>query len=171
MNIIPYLFLLNSQYSWATPIAQGGAIASPCVINTGDRKSYTITSQNDVVGEPDQLPFWCTPTGGARMLIFLDQGFFSLSPDHANVTLSLYCREEPIFLGGCHSHGRSRVRSGIRRDCVGRSRGKRQRYYGKWHHRRGRNRLQRTLELWASHDPNIPRSFRRANDDEQRLRE
>lgn len=88
MKIIPYLFLLNSQYSWATPIAQGGAIANPCVINTGDRKSYTITSQNDVVGEPDQLPFWCTPQGGARMLFCLDQDFFSLPPDHAKMTLA-----------------------------------------------------------------------------------
>lgn len=58
---IPYLFLLKAYHSRATPIAQGGAIANPCVINDNARKSYTITSQKDVDGPAQQLPYACEP--------------------------------------------------------------------------------------------------------------
>lgn len=71
MQILPYLFLLKSQYSQATPIAQGPINATPCVISSGDRKSYTITEQKDVEGDPQQLPYFCTPMGDACMFLYL----------------------------------------------------------------------------------------------------
>lgn len=98
MKIVPYLFLLNSHYSQAIPIAQGGAIATPCVINTGDRKTYTVTEETDVEGAPQQLAFSCGPSGSTSMfMLFYPNSrsfpfsilFYSILLIYANVTLKL----------------------------------------------------------------------------------
>ena len=78
INILPYLFLLHSHYSQATPIAQGDALANPCVIGAGDLKGYTITEQKTVDGKIQQLPFVCEPNteGHESMLFCCDQAIF-----------------------------------------------------------------------------------------------
>lgn len=67
MNLIPLAFLLTSHLSQASPIAQGGAIASPCIFNNNGGVSYSIKEQSDILGPPEQLAFSCTPMGGASM--------------------------------------------------------------------------------------------------------
>lgn len=86
MKIVPCLFLLHSQHTRATPIAQGVA---PCGF-IDEIVTYTITDQHEVEGEPNQLAFSCTPQGGddACMLFWLDpkKKKKPLFPDHADVT-------------------------------------------------------------------------------------
>ena len=86
MNLVPLSFLLTSHLSQASPIAQGGAIASPCIFNNNGGISYTISEQSDVLGPAEQLAFSCTPTGGASMLLIRPRSkiLFSCLLTHAN---------------------------------------------------------------------------------------
>lgn len=90
-KILPCFLLLNSRYSEATPtpIAQGGAIANPCVISGGDSVSYTKTSEQEVKGDPEQLSGSCIPNepGAEGMLFCLDQEDLRGVVDNAKVTL------------------------------------------------------------------------------------
>lgn len=87
MKIISYFFIFHSPYSQAIPIAQGGAVATPCAFGGGgETRSYTITGQKIIAGPVQQLPFSCKGEGGARKLFCYDWDPFLFS-NHANVSI------------------------------------------------------------------------------------